>query len=77
MMNRNLLLLGGSVALLIFSGCAADRFKPSQALADSTVRNAPPELNLNEMQIIERAAAQPPSPVTVSTGTRLSSESPV
>jgi len=61
MMNRLLRILGGSVALLMFAGCAADRFKPSQALPGSNVRNAPPELNLNETQILERAAAQPAS----------------
>jgi hypothetical protein len=62
-MNRKLLLLGGGVALLMFSGCAADRLKPAEAMPGGNVRNAPPELDLNEMQILERAAAQPPSAV--------------
>jgi hypothetical protein len=58
-MNRKLLLLGSGVALLIFSGCATDRLKPAEAMPGGNVRNAPPELSLSEMQIIERAAAQP------------------
>ena len=61
-MNRNLLVLGG-VALLMFSGCEADRLKPSEALPGSNVRSAPPEMNLNELQILDRAAAQPPAAV--------------
>jgi hypothetical protein len=63
MMNRKLLTLGSGLALLLFSGCAADRLKPAEALPGSNVRNAPPELSLTEMQIIERAAAQPPAVV--------------
>jgi len=63
MMNRLLLSLGGGVALVMASGCAADRFKPSQALPGTNVRNAPPEMNLTEMQILDHAAAQPPATV--------------
>jgi len=62
-MKRNLLVLGTGIALFMFSGCAADRLKPSQALPGTNVRNPPPELNLSEVQILEHAAAQPPSPV--------------
>lgn len=58
-MNRNLLVLGGAVALLMFAGCAADRLKPSEVYPAANVRNAPPEMNLNEIQILERATAQP------------------
>jgi len=49
------------------SSCSPDAprtgFKPSQALPGTNVRNPPPELNLSEVQILEHAAAQPPSPV--------------
>ena len=62
-MNRNLLVLGGSVALLMFSGCEADRLKPSEALPGANVRSTPPEMNLDEVQILDRAAAQPPATV--------------
>jgi hypothetical protein len=48
---------------MMASGCATDRFKPSQALPDTNVRNSPPELNLTEMQILDHAAAQPPASV--------------
>ena len=47
------------MALLIFSGCETDRLKPAEALPGVNVRNAPPELTLNEIQILDRAAAQP------------------
>ena len=62
-MNRKLLSLGSGVALLILFGCATDRLKPDEAMPGGNVRNAPPELSLNEMQIIERAAGQPPAAV--------------
>lgn len=59
MMNRLLLLLGVGAALLVTVGCESDRLRPSQALPGSDVRTAPPELNLNETQILDRAATQP------------------
>ena len=63
MMNRLLLVLGGGMVLLFCGGCASDRLKPSQVLPGSDIRAAPPELNLNETQILDRAAAQPPAEV--------------
>ena len=62
-MNRNLLLPGCGLALLLGWGCSTDRFKLPQALPGSPATYAPPELNLDQKQILERAAGQPPSPV--------------
>ena len=52
------------MAVLLFSGCATDRLKPSDVDPGANLRSAPPEMNLNDLQILERAAAQPVSPVS-------------
>jgi Domain of Unknown Function (DUF1080) len=62
-MNQKLFAATISLALAALCGCESARYEPAEALATGQVRTAPPELTLNEIQILERAAAQPPSPV--------------
>lgn len=58
-MNQKLFRTGITLALLLAAGCETDRLKPSEVYPTSQPRSAPAEIPLNELQIIERAAAQP------------------
>lgn len=61
-MNQKLFTLG-LLAVLVACGCESARYQPSQALSQNPPSVAPPALTLNEVQILERAVAQPPAPV--------------
>lgn len=63
-MNQKLFRFGLWLGLAGCAGCAGDRLKAPEVFPGSNVRNSPPELTLNETQIAEHAAAQPPAPVS-------------
>lgn len=62
-MNQKLLRMGWWLGLVVCCGCESDRLKPPEAFPGSYVRTPPRALTLNETQLIERAAGQPPAPV--------------
>lgn len=62
-MNQKLVTTGLGFALLLVTGCETDRLTPSAVYPTSQPRSAPAEIPLSELQIIERAAAQPASAV--------------
>ena len=49
-------------ALLAACGCTSERYRPPEAMPGTGVGNAPPEISLNEAQIVEHAAKQPVTP---------------
>jgi hypothetical protein len=63
-MNQKLLSLG-LLAALVACGCESTRYEPPEALSQNrpSIPPPPPALTLDETQILERAATQPPTPV--------------
>ena len=53
----------GILAAVYFSGCVAERYKPSGVYPSRRPISAPPEPKLDETGILAQAAAQPPAPV--------------
>ena len=51
------------LAALVACGCESTRYQPPEALSENRPSIPPPALTLNEIQILERAVAQPPAPV--------------
>lgn len=62
-MNQKLFSLGLLAAFAVVCGCESSRYQPPEALSSNPPSIPPPALSLNEIEILERAVAQPPVPV--------------
>lgn len=61
-MNRKII-VPGLLAVFALCGCESARYEPAEALTHNPPSQPPPVLSLNEIQILEKAAAQAPQPV--------------